>query len=363
MIHAEAADEQGNVWCRARATSSSTPINARPCLGDGHRHGERIVPTEEIRTGGALLFALEVDAVVERRGERGRRRCPVSTGPTSRPCARISPRRRAMPMRRPSHWSEHDRDAQRRPSTSRSVVPRPLVPGGRRARRRRRDASGSPRRAARPRASRPDLLLIEAAAVDVARMTWRRRWCARGDRGARRSASIPRWRSSTRSSGAGSRCSSSARPRSTAGHDQHEPRAGRGRHMRRLPGGLAHADIACLIGRLVAYRAGNDRRFLPGRGGLRHGPPAGSTTIVTSAAVLDWDGGRFALASVHGAHPSRRRSRAAASRSTPRHRCRSPSRRRRRRSAAAGGIDPHGDAAARDPRWAGRGAARARGDA
>ena len=40
--------------------------------------------------------------------------------------------------------------------------------------------------------------------------------------------------------------------------------------MRRLPGGLAHADIACLIGRLVAYRAGQRQAVSPGRGRLRH---------------------------------------------------------------------------------------------
>ena len=70
--------------------------------------------------------------------------------------------------------------------------------------------------------------------------------------------------------------------------------------MRRLPGGLAHADIACLIGRLVAYRAGNDRRFLPVE-----------VDFVTGAAGADRDDrhfGRrcstgtasgFALSSVH----------------------------------------------------------------
>ena len=69
--------------------------------------------------------------------------------------------------------------------------------------------------------------------------------------------------------------------------------------MRRLPGGLAHADIACLIGRLVAYRAGNDRRFLPVEVDFVTGAAGGIATIVTSAAVLDWDGERFALSSVH----------------------------------------------------------------
>ena len=70
--------------------------------------------------------------------------------------------------------------------------------------------------------------------------------------------------------------------------------------MRRLPGGLAHADIACLIGRLVAYRAGNDTA-LPPRARWTSSPARAGrvATIVTSAAVLDWDGERFRLASVH----------------------------------------------------------------
>jgi acyl CoA:acetate/3-ketoacid CoA transferase beta subunit len=69
--------------------------------------------------------------------------------------------------------------------------------------------------------------------------------------------------------------------------------------MRRLPGGLAHADIACLIGRLVAYRAGNDKRFLPEEVDFVTGAAGRVATIVTAAAVLDWDGERFRLASVH----------------------------------------------------------------
>ena len=69
--------------------------------------------------------------------------------------------------------------------------------------------------------------------------------------------------------------------------------------MRRLPGGLAHADIACLIGRLVAYRAGHERRFLPERVDFVTGAAGRVATIVTSAAVLEWDGERWQLASVH----------------------------------------------------------------
>jgi acyl CoA:acetate/3-ketoacid CoA transferase beta subunit len=43
--------------------------------------------------------------------------------------------------------------------------------------------------------------------------------------------------------------------------------------LRRLPGGLAHPDIACLIGRLVAYRASHERRFLPERVPVTEPPP------------------------------------------------------------------------------------------
>jgi acyl CoA:acetate/3-ketoacid CoA transferase beta subunit len=60
--------------------------------------------------------------------------------------------------------------------------------------------------------------------------------------------------------------------------------------MRRLPGGLAHADIACLIGRLVAYRAAHEQRFLPEQVDFVTGAAGRVGTIVTSAAVLSWDG-------------------------------------------------------------------------
>ena len=69
--------------------------------------------------------------------------------------------------------------------------------------------------------------------------------------------------------------------------------------MRRLPGGLAHADIACLVGRLVAYRASNEARFLPETVDFVTGAAGRVASIVTSAAVLDWDGERFRLASIH----------------------------------------------------------------
>ena len=111
--------------------------------------------------------------------------------------------------------------------------------------------------------------------------------------------------------------------------------------MRRLPGGLAHADIACLIGRLVAYRAGNDRRFLPERGGLRHrsagarrrdrhlgrGPRLGRRALPARVPAR----GRHAGGGHCGLRLRARRAGTA---------CPSPSRRRRRRSAAARGNRP-----------------------
>lgn len=85
---------------------------------------------------------------------------------------------------------------------------------------------------------------------------------------------------------------------------------------KRLPGGLATADIAVLVGRLVAYRAGHTPRFLAPRVAFTTGaghtddptlrtrarlPGRGLTTIVTDQAVLRWDtaAGGFRLASIH----------------------------------------------------------------
>ena len=133
--------------------------------------------------------------------------------------------------------------------------------------------------------------------------------------------------------------------------------------MRRLPGGLAHADIACLIGRLVAYRAGNDKRFLPEEVDFVTGAAGRVATIVTAAAVLDWDGERFRLASVH-AGVTRDEAVAGCGFALD-----APGARARHRAAAAGGAQaaaggdrPARDAAARDPRRPGRRASRARGD-
>lgn len=69
--------------------------------------------------------------------------------------------------------------------------------------------------------------------------------------------------------------------------------------LRRLPGGLAHADIACLVGRLVAYRASHEARFLPESVDFVTGAAGRVATIVTSAAVFGWDGERFRVDSIH----------------------------------------------------------------
>ena len=69
--------------------------------------------------------------------------------------------------------------------------------------------------------------------------------------------------------------------------------------LRRLPGGLATADVSQLVGRLVAYRAAHSPRFLPERVEFVTGAPGRVEAIVTDAAVLEWDDGRFRLASVH----------------------------------------------------------------
>jgi acyl CoA:acetate/3-ketoacid CoA transferase beta subunit len=74
----------------------------------------------------------------------------------------------------------------------------------------------------------------------------------------------------------------------------------------RLPGGLATADIAVLMGTLVAYRADHSPRFLPaevdfvtGAGHARGDawrterelPGSGVRAVVTDKAILEWDGG------------------------------------------------------------------------
>jgi acyl CoA:acetate/3-ketoacid CoA transferase beta subunit len=86
--------------------------------------------------------------------------------------------------------------------------------------------------------------------------------------------------------------------------------------VRRLPGGLATADIAVLIGRLIAYRAAHSPRFLPAEVAFTTGaghdsgpgwraqrrlPGAGVVAAVTDQAVLQWTDTRDAvrLASVH----------------------------------------------------------------
>ena len=69
--------------------------------------------------------------------------------------------------------------------------------------------------------------------------------------------------------------------------------------LRRLPGGLATADIARLIGRLVAYRAAHALRFLPDEVDFVTGAPGRVAAIVTDLAVLEWSGDSFRVASVH----------------------------------------------------------------
>ncbi len=69
--------------------------------------------------------------------------------------------------------------------------------------------------------------------------------------------------------------------------------------VRRLPGGLATADVAQLVGRLVVYRAGHSPRFLPDDVEFVTGAPGRVEAVVTDLAVLEWQDGRFALASVH----------------------------------------------------------------
>jgi glutaconate CoA-transferase subunit B len=69
--------------------------------------------------------------------------------------------------------------------------------------------------------------------------------------------------------------------------------------LRRLPGGLATADVSQLVGRLVAYRLGHSPRFLPAVADFVTGAPGRVCAVVTDKAVLEWAGGGFRLASVH----------------------------------------------------------------
>lgn len=73
--------------------------------------------------------------------------------------------------------------------------------------------------------------------------------------------------------------------------------------LRRLPGGLAIADVSQLVGRLVAYRAGHSPRFLAERVDFVTGAPGRVEAVVTDAAVLEWSGEGFRLASVHEGVP------------------------------------------------------------
>lgn len=87
----------------------------------------------------------------------------------------------------------------------------------------------------------------------------------------------------------------------------------------RLPGGLATADIAVLMGTLVAYRADHSPRFLPeevdfvtgaghdrgdGWRAARELPGSGVRTVVTDRGILEWHDG-WTLESVRpGEDPS-----------------------------------------------------------
>lgn len=66
VIHAEAADEQGNVMApSARDFLFDSDATLARAAETVIVTAERIVSTDEVRRGGALLFSLEVDAVVE----------------------------------------------------------------------------------------------------------------------------------------------------------------------------------------------------------------------------------------------------------------------------------------------------------
>ena len=70
-------------------------------------------------------------------------------------------------------------------------------------------------------------------------------------------------------------------------------------NLTRLPGGLATADVAALVGNLVAYRADHSPRFLPASVDFVTGGAGHVAGIVTSKAVLAHDGVQFRVASIH----------------------------------------------------------------
>jgi acyl CoA:acetate/3-ketoacid CoA transferase beta subunit len=69
--------------------------------------------------------------------------------------------------------------------------------------------------------------------------------------------------------------------------------------FRRLPGSLATADIAGLVGRLIVYRLTHSPRFLPEQVDYVSGAPGRVEAIVTSRAVLERGPDGFRVASVH----------------------------------------------------------------
>lgn len=88
---------------------------------------------------------------------------------------------------------------------------------------------------------------------------------------------------------------------------------------RRLPGGLATADVAVLVGRLVAYRAAHTPRFLAPRVAFVTGaghdrgaawrrerglPGRGLEAVVTDMAVIEWPKGEGGAAPGSAARPA-----------------------------------------------------------
>jgi glutaconate CoA-transferase subunit B len=88
---------------------------------------------------------------------------------------------------------------------------------------------------------------------------------------------------------------------------------GPGGEQVRLPGGLATADVARLLGRLVIYHTDHRPRSLPAAvsfvtgagGGDAERGTLGPATLVTNRAVLDFDGGVWRVRSLHGGESAR----------------------------------------------------------
>ena len=158
-------DEQGNVVAPSTTTSSSTPTPRSPAPRRRVVTGRDRADPKVRRRCAALL--VEVDAVVERR-RRHSRPLPGSTG-RHRSGAGV-PRRavgRAAAAGSMEEGVTHTVDEQMAWSLARCCRPGDVLVVGVAH-----PARGGCR-AARPRAPHPDLVLIEAAAVDVSRTTLR----------------------------------------------------------------------------------------------------------------------------------------------------------------------------------------------